>query len=479
MEPSLALFTDLYELTMAEAYGDSGQTGSATFSLFFRKYPRDRAYFVFAGLADLLDYLENFRFTPADIEYLRSLNRFHEDFLRSLERLRFTGSVRAVPEGSPFFINEPVIEVTGPILEAQLLETFLVNQVNLQTILATKASRVVYAARGRAVIDFAARRTHGVEAANTLARVCRLAGFDGTSNTMAGALHGIPVSGTMAHSYVTAFEEEIESFRHFACSFPDHSIFLVDTYDTLQGTRKAAVVAQEMRAQGHRLQAIRLDSGDLLELSRKARAVLDEAGLPEVQIFASGGLDEFEVDRLVRAGAPIDGFGVGTKVGVSADAPWTDCAYKLVEYAGRPVLKLSTRKQTLPGPKQVFRYRDPKGNFLRDVIGGAGESPEGAEPLLGEVLRGGKRLRADPSLEELRERFQREFACLPERHKVLRSPETYDVQLSRELADLQQKVVEETKKRELVPGEAAGWGNVGEHPRPPAPRAARQPPQKE
>jgi nicotinate phosphoribosyltransferase len=355
-----------------------------------------------------------------------------------------------MPEGTIFFVNEPVLEVTGPVIEAQLVETFLVNQINLQTILATKASRVVHAARGRQVIDFAARRTHGVEAANKLARVSYLVGFDGTSNTLAGALYGIPVSGTMAHSYITSFTSEIESLRHFARSFPDASTFLVDTYDTLEGTKKAVVVAQEMRQRGHGLRAIRLDSGDLLDLSRKARALLDRAGLPEVQIFASGGLDEFEVDELVRAGAPIDAFGVGTKVGVSADAPWTDCAYKLVEYAGRPVLKLSTKKQTLPGPKQVFRHRDSKGAFLRDVIGCARESPEGAETLLVEVMRAGARLRPDPSLEELRERFRREFVSLPERHKALESPETYNVGISQELEELQRRIVAETKKRELV-----------------------------
>jgi nicotinate phosphoribosyltransferase len=448
-EPSLALFTDLYELTMAQAYRQSGQTGAATFSLFFRKYPPDRAYFVFAGLTDALDYLENFRFTAGDIDYLRSLGRFDEGFLDFLAKLRFTGSVRAMLEGTVFFINEPVIEVNAPVIEAQLLETFLVNQVNLQTILATKASRVVYAARGRQVIDFAARRTHGVEAANKLARACHIAGFDGTSNVMAGALYGLAVSGTMAHSFVTAFESEIESFRHFARAFPDDSIFLVDSYDTVEGTKKAAAVAKDMRQQGHRLRAIRLDSGDLLDLARKARAILDEAGLPEVKIFASGGLDEFAMDELVRAGAPIDGFGVGTKVGVSADAPWTDCAYKLAEYAGRPVLKLSTGKQTLPGPKQAFRYRDANGTFLRDVIGRAGESLEAAEPLLGEVMRGGKRLRPGPTLDEIRERFRQQFASLPERHKALRSPEPYDVQTSAELERLRQRVVEETKNREI------------------------------
>jgi nicotinate phosphoribosyltransferase len=448
-EPSLGLFTDLYELTMAQAYWQSGQTAPATFSLFFRKYPPDRAYFVFAGLADVLAYLEDFHFSPPDVEYLRSLGRFDGAFLEYLGRLRFTGSVRAMREGSIFFINEPVLEVTGPVIESQLVETFLVNQSNLQSILATKASRVVQAARGRQVIDFAARRAHGAEAANKLGRVSYLVGFDGTSNTLAGGLYGIPVSGTMAHSYVMSFANEVESFRCFAKSFPDSSTFLVDTYDTLEGTRKAVVVAREMKEAGHHLRAIRLDSGDLLDLSRRTRALLDEAGLPEIQIFASGGLDEFAVDDLLRAGARIDGFGVGTKVGVSADAPWTDCAYKLVEYARRPVLKLSTRKQTLPGPKQVFRYRSSGRGYLRDVITRAEDRPENAEVLLGEVMQGGKRTVPDPTLEELRHRFREEFACLPERHKALRTPERYDVRISPDLEQLRERVVQETKQREI------------------------------
>jgi nicotinate phosphoribosyltransferase len=447
-QPSIALFTDFYELTMAQAYWQSGQTAPATFSLFFRKYPPDRGYFVFARLEDVLDYLEGFRFSAADIDHLRSLNRFDAGFLDYLQQLRFTGSVRAMPEGTLFFINEPVIEVAASVIEAQLVETFIVNQVNLQTILATKASRVVYATRGKQIIDFAARRTQGVEAANKLTRVSYLVGFDGTSNTMGGALHGIPVSGTMAHSYIMSFESEVESFRRFARSFPDTSTFLVDTYDTLEGTRKAAVIARETREQGHELQAIRLDRGDMLDLARKARAILDKAGLSEVQIFASGGLDEFEVDALVRAGAPIDAFGVGTKVGVSADAPWTDCAYKLVEYDGRPVLKLSSKKQTLPSAKQVFRHRDSRGTFLRDILASAGESVNGAEALLGEVMRDGKRLQPSPALEELRQRFRREFACLPERHKALKSPDPYEVAISQELQKLQRRV-EEVKRREL------------------------------
>jgi nicotinate phosphoribosyltransferase len=445
---SLGLFTDFYELTMAQAFWQSNQTGPAVFSLFIRKYPADRGYLVFAGLRATVEYLENLHFTDADLAYLRSLGRFNRHFLDYLGGLRFTGSVRAMREGSIFFANEPVIDVAGPVIEAQLAETYLINQINLQTILATKASRVVHAARGKQLIDFAARRTHGVEAANEFARVSYLAGFDATSNTMAGALYGIPVSGTMAHSFIMTYESELESFRQFARSFPDQSTLLVDTYDTLTGVKNAVTAALEMRREGHHLRAIRLDSGDLLELSRKSRAILNDAGLNEVQIFASGGLDEFEVDELVRAGAPIDGFGVGTKVGVSADSPWTDCAYKLVEYDGRPVLKLSSGKQTLPGPKQVYRRRSDDGGYVRDTIARAGESSPGDEELLEEVMVAGRRTRPEPSLGELRNRFQQEFACLPEQFKSLRSPGTYDVHVSRELSTLRDRVVQEAKVHE-------------------------------
>ncbi len=449
-EFSLGLFTDLYELTMAQAYWQSGKTAQATFSLFFRNYPPDRAYFVFAGLQDILEYLEGFQFTSDDIAFLRTLKKFDDGFLSYLGKLRFTGSVRAMPEGTVFFADEPVIEVVGPIIEAQLVETFLVNQANVQSMLATKASRVMHAAQGKIVVDFAARRTHGTDVASKLARVCYIAGFASTSNVLAGALTGIPTSGTMAHSFVATFEDEIDSFRAYASSFPDASTFLVDTYDTLDGTRKAIKVAKEMRGQGHELRAIRLDSGDLLDLSLKCRALLDEAGFNEVQVFASGGLDEFEVDALLKAGAPIDGFGVGTKVGVSADAPWTDCAYKLVEYDGRPTLKLSSEKQTLPGPKQVYRIRDVNNNFQRDVIARDDEPPptEGAEPLLFEVMRDGKPASSLPTLKELRERFASEFACLPDQHKALKTPEHYHVSITDALERMRSKAVSDVRSQQ-------------------------------
>jgi nicotinate phosphoribosyltransferase len=441
IEPSAGLFIDLYELTMAQAYWQSGRTAPATFSLFFRSYPPDRAYFVFAGLSDVLDYLENLRLTQRDIDYLRSLNLFDSAFLDHLRDFRFTGNVRAMAEGSICFAGEPVLEITAPVIEGQFVETFVLNQVHLQSVLATKASRIVHAAAGRPVIDFAARRTHGLDAANKFTRVSYLVGFAGTSNCSAAAKFGIPVSGTMAHSFILSFEGEGEAFRAFAHAFPDSTTLLVDTYDSIEGTRKAIAIGRDMETRGRQLRAIRLDSGDLLELSRKARTLLDDAGLRDVQILASGGLDEFEIERLVQHSAPIDVYAVGTKPGVSADAPWADGVYKLVEYAGRPVLKTSTSKATLPAPKQVFRNHSPDGRFQHDVIAGLDEHFEGATPLLEEVMIAGKRRGPLPSLDELSHRFRQEFDLLPDRHKAVRSPEKFEVLISDDLQRLRDAAI--------------------------------------
>ena len=447
---SLALFTDLYELTMAQAYWQSGQTATATFTLYFRQYPPDRAFFVCAGVADALEYLEGFGFSSDDLDFLRSLNVFDDGFLDYLGQMRFTGSVRAMSEGAIFFANEPVLEVTAPVIEAQVAETYLLNRINLQTILATKASRVVHAARGRTVVDFAARRAHGTDAAIKMARASYMVGFAGTSNVMAGRLHGIPVHGTMAHSFIMSFESEVEAYRAYARSFPDSSMFLVDTYDTVEGTRKAIEVAREMRRDGHELRGIRLDSGDLARLPRESRALLDTAGFQGVWVFASGGLDELAVDELLWRGAPIDGFGVGTLVGVSADAPWADCVYKLVAYGGRPVAKLSSEKQTLPGPKQVYRSRDGAGSYVVDLVARAEEPPpaDGAEPLLQEVMTGGRRFGPSQDLAGLRESFQRDFARLPVSYKALRSPPEYRVDISDDLEALRRAVAGGIGQRE-------------------------------
>ena len=451
-KPSESLFTDLYQLTMAQAYWKSGRTGQATFSLYFRSHPPNRAYWVCAGLEDVLGFLESFGFSDDDVVLLRSLGRFDDGFLDHLSHIRFSGSVRAMDEGTVFFANEPVIEITAPVIEGQILETFLVNQVHLQCLLATKAARVVHAARDRTVVDFAARRAHGTEAAVRFARASYMVGFAGTSNVLAGAKYGIPTFGTMAHSFVTSYESETDAFRAYAESFPDSSTFLVDTYDTLEGIRRAIEVARQMERSGHALRSIRLDSGDLHALAVKARSLLDEAGLNKVQIFASGGLDEFEVDELLKRGAPIDGFGVGTKVGVSDDAPSSDCVYKLVEYDGRPVLKLSSKKGTLPGPKQVYRFLNADGSYREDIIARADEpTPAEAEPLLAEVFRDGGPVAPNPTLEQLHQRFQSEFARLPEEHKRIKSPPPYQGSVSAELEELLSSVTDSVKAR-VSPG---------------------------
>lgn len=436
---------------MAQAYFQQGLTAPASFSLFVRRMPPQRPYLVAAGLEGALDFLSNLRFPPAAIDYLRSTGIFSEAFLEYLAGLRFTGDVWAIPEGRVVFANEPLVEVTAPVIEAQLVETFLINQINLHTLLATKAARCVVAARGRAVVDFTLRRAQGIDAGLAAARAGWIAGFQGTSNVLAGQLYGIPVSGTMAHSFVTAFESETEAFRSFAASFPDRCILLIDTYDTLKGAEKAAIVAKEMEARGQRLQGVRLDSGDLLELSRHVRRILDSAGLGYVRIYASGGLDENEVGALVAAGAPIDAFGVGTKFGVSGDAPWLDIAYKMVEFDGRPVLKLSPGKRSLPGRKQVFRQLGDDGRMLRDVLAARDDAGQAGQPLLVEVMRSGE-VRHHESLEQIRQRCAGELARLPDGLKAIATTHEYPVEISDGLKELAGEVaskIEELSEREL------------------------------
>jgi nicotinate phosphoribosyltransferase len=433
-----ALFTDLYELTMAASYFQEGMKAPATFSLFVRKLPARRSYLIAAGLPDVLDYLATFRFTDESLGYLRSLGIFAPDFLAFLGDLRFTGSVRAVAEGTLVFGDEPLVEVTAPIIEAQIVETTVLNFIHLQTVLATKASRSVMAARGRTVVDFGLRRTHGIDAGLKAARCAFLAGADMSSNVLAGLAHNIPPAGTMAHSYVEAFPREIDSFRAFARAFPLRTILLIDTYDTRIAAGKAVTVAKEMEARGERLSGVRLDSGDLLQLSKDVRAILDGEGLSYVRIFASGGLDEDEVARLLDNGAPIDAFGTGTRLNVSADAPYLDMAYKLVEYDGRKVLKLSEGKRTWVGQKQVFRSRDERGQFAGDVFGLAEEEgPLGAEPLLETVMTDGRLARSHPSLLEARRHCAAQLAALPEEFRRLRDPRAYPVRVSERLAATQ------------------------------------------
>jgi nicotinate phosphoribosyltransferase len=434
-----ALLLDLYELTMVQSYFDQGMAAPATFSLFARHLPADWGYFVAAGLDDILAYLEAFAFAEEDLAYLGRTGLFTAAFLAHLRGLRFTGRVRALPEGTVCFPDEPLLEVTAPIAEAQLVETVIVNQVHLQTLIASKAARCVQAAQGRRLVEFGLRRTHGTDAGLKVARCTFLAGFDATSNVRAGQVYGMPIAGTMAHSYVQAFPDELAAFRAYARRYPDACILLVDTYEPLEGVRRAALVGQELAAAGHRLRGVRLDSGDVIEQSFAARAILDAAGLADAVVFVSGSVDEHLMARAVARGAPIAAFGVGTRLGVCADAPYLDIAYKLVAYDGRPVLKLSAGKATWPGAKQVWRSRAPDG-AIEDCIGLADEpAPPGAEALLTPVMRDGRRLRAE-SLAEARARAQQAVAALPAAYRALQAPATATVRFSERLVRLRDRV---------------------------------------
>ena len=426
----IGLLTDFYELTMAQSYFVEGMDGEATFSLYVREYPPGRGYMVAAGVDDAIDCLEALSFSDASVDYLRDTAVFTEDFLDYLRGFRFNGSVRAMPEGSLFFTHEPILEVTGPVIAAQLAETIVINQVQYQTLLATKSARCVDAAGGRPLADFAARRTHGSEAALRMARASYMAGFGATSNVLAARRYGIPPTGTMAHSYITSFDEEAEAFRAYSRQFPDRSILLLDTYDTINAARIAVDVAKEMEANGHRLTGVRLDSGDFDNLSRRVRQILDDAGLDYVRIVASGGLDEYELERLIQGGAPIDMFGVGTRVGVSGDAPYCDMVYKMVCYDGRPVMKLSTGKSSLPGGKQVFRQHDAEGKMAGDVIALDHEEMDSAEPLLAMAMSDGRRVVPASPIEAARQRVAHGLAALPGEYRKITTPASFPVSTS-------------------------------------------------
>jgi len=421
-----ALLTDLYELTMAAAFFAEGIGGQATFSLFTRRLPPNRGFLVAAGLEDALEYLRAFRFTDRAIAYLDSLGRFRSDFLDHLRGLRFTGEVRAVPEGTVVFAEEPMLEVTAPILEAQVVETALLNLLHAQTVLASKAARSVLAANGRMLAEFGLRRTHGVDAGLKASRAALLAGFDSTSNVLAGRTWGLPLSGTMAHSFVTAVATEDQAFRAYARAFPDAAVLLLDTYDTVAAARKTVEVARELGAAGHHLAGVRLDSGDLAALSRAVRKVLDEGGCPGVKILVSGGLDEHDVAALLAGGAPIDGFGIGTRLTTSADAPSVDLVYKLVRFDQRDVLKLSEGKRTWVGSKQVIRRVGADGRLAGDTLALAEERvPSDTTPLLETVMRGAELARPHPPLSTIRSRCAAELATLPDGLRRLTDPEAY------------------------------------------------------
>lgn len=438
-DETLALFTDLYELTMLQAYFDAGMDGEAVFSLFVRRLPSQRNYLLACGLSEVLSCLEHLRFTADSLAYLASLGQFSDAFLDWLAGFRFTGTVHAMPEGTPVFANEPILEVVAPLAEAQLVETLVMNQIHLQTLLASKAARVVAAAQGRRAIDFGARRMHGADAALKAGRALYIAGIDATSNVLAGQVYGIPVAGTMAHSFIQACPDELTAFRRFTRSYP-RTILLVDTYDTMRGIDHVIALSREL-GRDFQVTAVRLDSGDLAALAKAARARLDAAGLGQVGIFLSGGLDEAEVARIIESGAPVDGFGVGTAMGVSADAPSLDLAYKLAAYEGRGRVKLSAGKPVLPGRKQVFRIEE-EGRAVRDVIARADETLPG-RPLLAPVMREGRRLPGtEIALADIRSHAAAERARLPERLCGL-APATppYPVLVSDGLAAYQREVI--------------------------------------
>jgi nicotinate phosphoribosyltransferase len=421
-----ALFTDLYELTMAAAFFRDGVGGRATFSTFVRRLPPTRGFLVAAGLEDVVDYLRAWRFGGEALDYLRSLGRFDPVFLDYLGDLRFTGDLRAVPEGTVLFADEPLLEVTGPLIESQLLETAVLNLLHVGTVLASKAARSVLAAGGRDLAEFGLRRSHGMDAGMKAARAAMLAGFDSTSNVLAGRTWGAALSGTMAHSFVMAHPSELQAFRAYARTFPDSAVLLLDTYDTIAGARHAVTVARELRERGHRLAGVRLDSGDLGALSREVREILDAGGFPEVRIIVSGGLDEHDIAALVAAAAPIDAFGIGTRLNVSADAPSLDLVYKLVRLDGRDVLKLSPGKATWVGAKQIVRRLDAGGRLASDVLALEEEPvPAGARALLEPVMADGRLLRPHPPLAALRTHCAAELATLPDGLRRLRDADPY------------------------------------------------------
>lgn len=434
-----ALLTDLYQISMLQAYFDQGMAETAVFEFFVRKMPAGRNFLVAGGLEQALDYLENLRFSAEELDWLAGCGRFHKRFVDSLADLRFTGDVQAMPEGTVFFVDEPILRVVAPLREAQLVETRLINLLQFQTMVASKAARVRLAAPGHLLVDFGLRRAHGAEAALLSARASFIAGFDGSSNVLAGMRWDVPVFGTMAHSFIQTHDDEVAAFEHFARSHPNSNTLLIDTYDTESAARAVIPLARKLAAEGIAIQAVRLDSGDLGEHARRVRAILDAGGLQAIHIFASGNLDEYAVKALLEAGAPIDGFGVGTRMNTSADHPYFDCAYKLQEYAGVPRRKRSEGKATWPGRKQVFRRHDAAGRLAGDTLTLEGDRPPGW-PLLATVMRAGQRLGPSSPLAAVREYAVSQLGALPEELRRLDTAAPYPVEEAEPLRELARQV---------------------------------------
>jgi len=435
------LLTDLYMLTMLEGFYKQSLNGIASYEFFVRKLPESRGFLVAAGLEQALEYLEESRFTPQELEWLRHCGTFSREFVDHLAEWRFTGDVDAMPEGTVFFENEPILRVTAPISQAQFVESRLINLLNLQTMIASKAARCVLVADRRTLVDFGLRRAHGAEAGLLASRASYLAGFDGTATVLAGMMFAIPIYGTMAHAYIQAHDSERAAFETFARAQPGNVVLLIDTYDTEQGARVVADLAPRLRDSGITIKAVRLDSGDLAVHSRNVRKILDDAGLKQIGIFCSGNLDEYRLRDLVQGGAPINGFGVGTRLDTSEDAPSLECIYKLVEYDGQPRRKRSEGKATLPGRKQVFRqYRDD-GEMETDVVTVWGDLQPG-EPLLEPVVRQGRRVRAAEPLSTIRERWAAQRGRLPSHLRALETYPPYPVRIAPALEELAQRADE-------------------------------------
>ena len=430
-----ALVTDLYQLNMIQAYLDHGETKPAVFEFFMRKLPARRGFLMAAGLGQALDYLERLRFSAEEIEWLARTGRFRQNVLDYLSGFRFTGDVYAMPEGTIYFADEPILRVTAPMPEAQLVETRLTNILHFQSLIASKAARMILAAPGKMLVDFGLRRSHGAEAGLMAARASYVAGFAGTATVLAEQSWGIPTFGTMAHAFIQAFDDEAEAFEKFARSRPENLTLLIDTYDTEAAARKVVALAPRLKEAGIAIRAVRLDSGDLAALSRSVRRILDAGGLAGVSIFASGGLDEDSIAALVAAGAPIDGFGVGTSLTTSTDVPALDCVYKLEEYAGLPRRKRSAGKATWPGRKQVWRRYGPDGRMTGDVMS-VESDPQAGEPLLVPVMQGGRRITPGPTLADSRARAAKDLARLPRALHRLESGTPYPVEVTGALTEL-------------------------------------------
>jgi nicotinate phosphoribosyltransferase len=433
------LLTDLYQLNMMQAYLDRGETQIAVFEFFARTLPARRGFLLAAGLEQALDYLENLRFSAADLEWLRSTGRFKQSLLDYLRDFRFDGDVHAMAEGTTFFAGEPILRVTAPLPAAQLVETRLINILHYQSLVAAKAARCVLAAPDKVLVDFGFRRAHGAEAGLLAARASYIAGFAGTATVLAGEKFGLPLYGTMAHSFIESFDDETAAFESFARSRPDNLVLLLDTYDTEAAARKVVALAPKLKAAGIAIRAVRLDSGDLVALAKSVRKILDAGGLAEVTIFASGGLDEDSLADFAQKNAPIDGFGIGTSLTTSADVPAVDCVYKLQEYAGLARRKRSDRKATWPGRKQVWRRYGADGRMRGDVLAREGSDKDG-EPLLHLVMQNGKRVRPPDALGAIKARARRELERLPEPLRRLEPDATYPVEIAPELVALAAEV---------------------------------------